>query len=168
MRALCTCHSNRLALSTTRWSTPFPNWPLCSIQRVEFRDYFRDPKRVRQEANDMKKWAYPLLIAFVAFFIFSNPTQSGTQGRAFVVWIGDLASAAGDFLEGLFDDDADTSNNQNLQPSNSAPAVNGTNTGTGDGSGGDDTTRRSTQGGGGNEGGGGSDSFDTLAALQTG
>lgn len=115
----------------------------------------------------MKKWAYPLLIAFVAFFIFSNPTQSGTQGRAFVEWIGDLASAAGDFLDGIFDDDVDTGNNQNLQPSNSgAPAVDGTNTG--DGSGGDDSTRRSTQGAGGDEGGGGGDSFDTLAALQTG
>ncbi len=67
----------------------------------------------------MKKWAYPLLIAFVAFFIFSNPAESGTQGRAFVIWMGDLAGAVGEFLDGLFDDDAVTTNNDNLVPGTS-------------------------------------------------
>jgi len=112
----------------------------------------------------MKKWAYPLLIAFVAFFIFSNPTQSGTQGRAFVVWIGDLASAAGDFLDGLFDDEADPGNNQNLQPGNDgAPTPGGTGTGTTG-----EPTQQTTQGGGGNQGAGDGDSFASLAPLQTG
>ncbi len=55
----------------------------------------------------MKKWAYPLLIAFVAFFIFSNPGRAGVQGRAFVIWLGDLAGATTEFLEGLFNDEND-------------------------------------------------------------
>ena len=54
----------------------------------------------------MKRWLYPLLIAFVAFLIFSSPTRAGTETRTFVIWIGDLAEAAGDFLDGLFTDDA--------------------------------------------------------------
>lgn len=116
----------------------------------------------------MKKWLYPLLIAFVAFFVFSNPTQSGTQGRAFVVWVGDLASAAGDFLEGLFND-GDPGNNQNLQPNtNTAPAPGGSGSGSGNTYVPGDNTRQSTQGGGGNQGARDGDSFASLAAPQSG
>ena len=112
----------------------------------------------------MRKWLYPLLIVFVAYFIFSNPTQSGSQGRAFVAWVGDLASATGDFLEGLFSD-SDPGNNQNLQPNtNSAPAPSGSGNTYEPG----DNTRQTTQGGGGNQGAADSDSFASLAAPQTG
>ena len=77
----------------------------------------------------MKKWLYPLLIAFVAFLIFSSPTRAGTETRTFVVWLGDLAGAAGEFLDGLFNDDVDTSTNRLLEPNQndidteSAPAA---------------------------------------------
>jgi hypothetical protein len=64
----------------------------------------------------MKKWLYPLLIVFVAFFIFSNPARAGTQARGFVIWLGDLAAAAGEFLDGLFDQDNQTSNGGIIQP----------------------------------------------------
>ena len=64
----------------------------------------------------MKKWLYPLLIAFVAFLIFSSPTRAGTETRTFVIWIGDLAEAAGDFLDGLFTEEAEAETPELLQP----------------------------------------------------
>lgn len=48
------------------------------------------------------KWFYPLLILFLVFFILSNPEAAGPQTRSFFGWIGDQASAAGTFLDGLF------------------------------------------------------------------
>lgn len=65
----------------------------------------------------MSKWVYPLLIAFVAFFIFTTPVLAGSAGRAFVEFLGDLAGAAGEFLEGVFNDDAP--NDNNVQPNRS-------------------------------------------------
>ncbi len=64
----------------------------------------------------MKKWLYPLLIAFVAFLIFSSPTSAGSQTRTFVIWLGDMAEAAGDFLDGLFTDEAEADTPELLQP----------------------------------------------------
>ena len=55
------------------------------------------------------RWVYPLLILFVVFFILSNPESAGPQARTFFGWIGDQASAAGTFLDGLFDDDDEPS-----------------------------------------------------------
>ena len=52
-----------------------------------------------------KKWIYPALILFVVFFALSNPEAAGPQARNFFGWIGDQASAAGTFLDGLFGDD---------------------------------------------------------------
>ncbi|MCP3992995.1 MAG: hypothetical protein GY724_28290 [Actinomycetia bacterium] len=39
------------------------------------------------------------------FFVLSNPSQAGPQTRSFFGWIGDQASSAGTFLDGLFSDD---------------------------------------------------------------
>lgn len=76
---------------------------------MEFRSYFCVPENGSwwEAKRHMKKWAYPLLIAFVAFFIFTNPGRAGVQGRAFVIWVGDMAGAVSEFMEGLFDDDND-------------------------------------------------------------
>lgn len=118
----------------------------------------------------MKKWAYPLLIAFVAFFILSNPAQSGTQGRAFVIWLGDLAGAAGEFLDGLFDDDNDPGNNNNLIPGGgddgNAADTGDTNGGSTDN--GSDQPVTPEAGDGNNNGGNdGGDSFETLAVIRS-
>ena len=64
----------------------------------------------------MQKWLYPLLIAFAAFLIFSSPAQAGAQTRTFAGWLGDLAGAAGEFLDGLFTEDANTDDTGILQP----------------------------------------------------
>lgn len=53
----------------------------------------------------LPKWVYPLLITFVVFFILSNPEGAGPQARSFFSWVGDQASAAATFLDGLFGDD---------------------------------------------------------------
>jgi hypothetical protein len=55
----------------------------------------------------LPKWLYPLLILFVVFFILSNPENAGPQARSFFGWIGQQASAAGTFLDGLFEGDGD-------------------------------------------------------------
>ncbi|MDH3680945.1 MAG: hypothetical protein OEV40_13465 [Acidimicrobiia bacterium] len=106
----------------------------------------------------MRKWVYPLLIAFVAFFIFSSPLRAGAQGRAFVDWLGDLAGAAGEFLEGVFNDEAPVPTNDNLQPNRSSAGGREAPSGSGP----------RTEGGGGEpspdyEPGG--DRFETLAPL---
>lgn len=58
----------------------------------------------------LPKWVYPLLILFVVFFILSNPESAGPQARSFFGWIGDQASAAGTFLDGVFGDDVPATN----------------------------------------------------------
>jgi hypothetical protein len=77
---------------------------------LEFRENFRAQVYARggKEANTMKKWLYPLLVAFVAFVIFTSPSRAGAQARTFVIWLGDLAAAAGEFLDGLFTDESET------------------------------------------------------------
>ncbi|MEM7342017.1 MAG: hypothetical protein AAF467_25470 [Actinomycetota bacterium] len=53
----------------------------------------------------LPKWAPPLIILFVIFFILNSPETAGPQARQFFGWIGDQASATGTFLDGLFDED---------------------------------------------------------------
>lgn len=64
----------------------------------------------------MRKWVFPLLIVFAAFFVFSNPALAGTVGRQFVTWVGDLVEAAGEFLDSLFDDTPVQSETGVLEP----------------------------------------------------
>ncbi|MEM8923118.1 MAG: hypothetical protein AAGD35_06420 [Actinomycetota bacterium] len=50
-----------------------------------------------------------ILLAFLVFFILTNPGAAGPQAREFVGWLGDGIEAVGIFLEGLFSDgSADT------------------------------------------------------------
>jgi len=72
----------------------------------------------------MKKWLYPLLIAFVAFLIFSSPAVAGIQARTFTIWLGELAEAAGEFLDGLFGQDVDP-NTGILEPNQGTTVVEG-------------------------------------------
>jgi len=53
------------------------------------------------------KHILPILGLFLAFFVLSNPETAGPQTRSFITWIGDQASAAGTFLDGVFDESND-------------------------------------------------------------
>ncbi|MGI9616224.1 MAG: hypothetical protein ACR2QO_25135 [Acidimicrobiales bacterium] len=64
----------------------------------------------------MKKWFFPLAAAFVVYLIFSSPAVAGAQARTFAGWLGDLAGAAGEFLDGLFAEEATVESNDLLEP----------------------------------------------------
>lgn len=71
----------------------------------------------------MKKWFPILAAAFVVYVIFSSPAVAGAQARTFAGWIGDLAGAAGEFLDGLFDEEATVESNDLLEPNQGSPGV---------------------------------------------
>ena len=67
----------------------------------------RPYEAVGKGGETMKKWAYPLLLLFVVFYVLSNPGDAGTQANTFFGWLGDQAGNAGTFLDGLSHDDDD-------------------------------------------------------------
>jgi hypothetical protein len=70
-----------------------------------------------------QKWVYPLLLTFLVFFVLSNPQTAGPQARSFFSWLGDQASAAGTFFEGLFNE---SPGNSTTPRSSTATTVTGT------------------------------------------
>lgn len=54
----------------------------------------------------LPKWVYLLLLTFVVFFVLSSPESAGPQARSFFSWVGDQASAAATFLDGVFANDS--------------------------------------------------------------
>ncbi len=54
------------------------------------------------------KWVIYLIIGFVLFFVFTNPSVAGIEGRSFFGWLGDLFESLGVFFQGLLSDNPDS------------------------------------------------------------
>jgi len=80
-----------------------------------------DPAR----RHRMLRWVYPLAFLFLIFLIFTDPTGAGNIAAAFVAFVGELFSALGEFLAGLFGGSGSggTSTNAGNGPTLSNPAV---------------------------------------------